>query len=166
MNKIIQVAGCGVVFLAMSGLLVLPAAADQLYKWVDSQGNVTYQSSPPPDSAAKIEKSKIKTGNNAVKDETADAGKKEVKTIILYSKPDCETCKEASDYFAANAIPFEEIDLSENTDAAAELKEKLGFENLPTFSINDKFITGFEKSMMKKILVNEGYSLPKDEEEL
>ncbi len=39
--------------LVAAGLLVaLPAAAQQVYKWVDANGNVNFSSTPPPDARA------------------------------------------------------------------------------------------------------------------
>ena len=46
-----------------------PLAAEELYKWVDERGRVTYQSSPPPESAVKVDKSIL---SNEIADDLAD----------------------------------------------------------------------------------------------
>lgn len=53
----------------ISLLLVLPgvAAATKLYKWVDKNGKVTYQETPPPSGAGKVEEKNIDPDQNVIK---------------------------------------------------------------------------------------------------
>jgi hypothetical protein len=55
----------------LSVLLVLPGVvpAAKLYKWVDKDGKVTYQETPPPAGAAKVEEKNIDPDMNVIKSE-------------------------------------------------------------------------------------------------
>jgi len=161
-KKINRFTTCYTTLLLLLSFATFPAAADELYKWVDSKGNVTYQSSPPPDTAKKVERPKISTDNSAASDqvEAAQPDEKELKPIQFYSKLECSSCEEARAYFDENSIPFDEIDLSENKAEAEELENKLGVISVPIFGIGDRYVSGFERNMLNKLLVNEGYDLP------
>ena len=55
--------------LVMLLLLTLPAAAvaAKLYKWVDKNGRVTYQETPPPSGSGKVEEKNIDPDQNVIK---------------------------------------------------------------------------------------------------
>jgi len=161
-KKINRFTTCYTALLLLLSIVTFPAVADELYKWVDNKGKVTYQSTPPPDTAKKVERSEIRTRNYAASDqvETAEPEEKDLKPIKFYYKPECSSCEEALAYFDENSIPFDEIDLSENKDEEEELEKKLGVISVPIFGIGDKYISGFEKNMLNELLVNEGYDLP------
>ena len=38
-----------VALLSLAALMLMTARADQVYRWVDAQGNVHYSQTPPPD---------------------------------------------------------------------------------------------------------------------
>jgi len=42
-----------VVLLSLAALTLMTARADQVYRWVDAQGNVHYSQTPPPDAVTK-----------------------------------------------------------------------------------------------------------------
>ena len=139
------------------------AAADQLYKWVDSQGRVTYQSTPPPDSAAEIVETKI--GTVGASDGEAPAEQVfETDPITFYTKPECATCDQARTYFEEMEIPFEEVDIAEDEAVAAKMQKNFGHNNVPTVKVGNKSITGYEKNTMAKILKGAGYNIPDEEE--
>ncbi|GBE08531.1 glutaredoxin [bacterium BMS3Bbin11] len=162
MKKINRFTTCYTALLLLFSFAIFPAVADELYKWVDNKGNVTYQSSPPPGTAKKVERPNISTGNSAASDqvEAAQHEEKDLKPVKFYYKPECSSCEEARAYFDENTVPFVEIDLSENEAEAEKLEKKLGVISVPIFGIGDKYVSGFEKNMLNKLLVNEGYDLP------
>ena len=55
--------------LVMLLLLTLPvtAAATKLYKWIDKDGKVTYQETPPPSGSGKVEEKNIDPDQNVIK---------------------------------------------------------------------------------------------------
>ena len=155
-------------FLSSAPLLVLismlsqPVVAADLYKWVDSMGKVTYQSSPPPDGALDV----VKSQTDVVVDEEAEAAPVfETDPVKFYTKPECPTCNDARAYFEEMQIPFEEVDISENTVAAEKMEKNFGHNNVPTLKVGNKSITGYEKDTIEKILKNAGYNIPTAEGE-
>ena len=145
-------------------LLVLASAFSQLanaegvYKWVDEKGNVTYQSSPPPEGATEIEQSNINivSGDEEVEQPAAY----ETDPIKFYSKPECPTCDQARTYFEEMEIPFEEVDVSEDTAAAEKMKRNFGHNNVPTVKVGNKSVTGYQENTMAKVLKSAGYNIP------
>ena len=139
------------------------AVADQLYKWVDSQGRVTYQSTPPPDGAAEVVETTI--GTVGAEDSEAEAEQVfETDPIKFYSKPECATCDLARIYFEEMEIPFEEVDITEDVAIAAKMQKDFGHNNVPTIKVGNKSVTGYEQNTMAKILKDSGYNIPDDEE--
>lgn len=140
------------------------AGADQLYKWVDSQGRVTYQSTPPPDGAADVVETTIGTvgGEDS---ETPAEQVFETDPIKFYSKPECATCDLARTYFEEMEIPFEEVDIAEDEAIAAKMQKNFGHNNVPTIKVGNKSVTGYEQNTMAKILKDAGYNIPGDEED-
>ena len=138
------------------------ASADQLYKWVDSQGRVTYQNTPPPGNATDVVKSGLTASpeDNTVVEESF-----ETDPIKFYTKPECATCEQARSYFEEMEIPFEEINISEDEAQAEKMQKNFGHNNVPTVKVGNKSITGYEKNTMAKILKDAGYNIPGEEDE-
>ena len=163
---------------------VLPAAAEGLYKWVDERGRVTYQNTPPPEDAASVERSAISaTVNDLPGEEEAEApaeeaavsqteeaeateetAEEEVVSITLFTNPECTTCEDMRAYFEEFEIAFEEIDISEDTDQAEEMKQKHGHNNVPTIVVGNKSITGGSVNDLQTLLKNSGFEVPSEEE--
>ena len=172
-----------VLFVATT--FVLPAAADGLYKWVDERGRVTYQNTPPPEDAASVERSTISAtvneepGEEAVAEETAETegteqteqtetteGTTETETVAItfFSNPECTSCEDMRVYFEEYEIAFEEIDLTENTEKAEEMKKKHGHNTVPTIVVGNKSITGGSIKDLQTLLKNSGFEVPSEEE--
>ena len=153
---------------------LLPAAAEGLYKWVDESGRVTYQSSPPPENAASVERSTISATVNEEPDQetaTEEAGEteateataeEEAVAITFFSNPECTTCEDVRAYFEEFEIAYEEIDISENTDMAEEMKELHGHNTVPTIVVGNKSITGGSVNDLQTLLKNSGFEVPSE----
>ena len=170
------------IILFLCSAFVLPAAADQLYKWVDERGRVTYQSSPPPDDAAEVERPAISTTANDAADEPTEevaeevteevagevteevteevaeeAAENEVVSITFFSNPDCITCEDLRAYLQENELDFEEIDIVENIERAAAMQDKHGHNTVPTIVVGNKSITGGSVDDLASLLKNSGF---------
>jgi glutaredoxin len=137
-----------------SFLAVQPASAEKLYKWVDKNGNVTYQSDPPPDDAWTVERSSISTGG----DEQAELDAVTIEPVQFYSNNACPDCDDARVFLQDNNVPFNEIDVSDE-DTAGVMEKYLGHNNVPTFVVGNKAITGYQEQFLQKVLINSGYEL-------
>jgi len=164
------------IILFLCSAFVLPAAADQLYKWVDERGRVTYQSSPPPDDAAEVERPAISTTANDAADEPTkevaevaeedaepteevaeEAAENEVASITFFSNPDCISCEDLRAYLQENELDFEEIDIVENLERAAAMQDKHGHNTVPTIVVGNKAITGGSVDDLASLLKNSGF---------
>ncbi len=72
--------------------------------------------------------------------------------VKVYSTPTCPHCNMVKDFLKENAVPFEDINVAENKDAANEIVEKSGQMGVPVVEINGGIIVGFDKDAMKKAL--------------
>jgi len=72
--------------------------------------------------------------------------------IKIYSTPSCLWCQAAKDFFKNHNIPFEDIDVSQNEQAAQEMIEKSGQMGVPVIEIDDKIIKGFDKPSLIELL--------------
>lgn len=91
------------IILFLCSAFVLPAAADQMYKWVDERGRVTYQSSPPPDDAAEVERPAISTTANDAADEPTKEVAGEVTEEVTEEVAD-EVADEVAEEAAENEV--------------------------------------------------------------
>ena len=74
------------------------------------------------------------------------------KKIRIFSTPSCPYCKMANQFLTSVSIPFEDVDVSENEEAANEMIEKSGQMGVPVIDIDGKFVVGFNKSELAKEL--------------
>lgn len=58
----------------------------------------------------------------------------------------------AKDYFNRQKIKFEEIDVSQNQEAAKEMVELSGQMGVPVIKNDDELIIGFDQDKIEKIL--------------
>ena len=72
--------------------------------------------------------------------------------IKVYSTKTCPYCGMAKDFFKEKKIQFQEIDVSDDTEAATEMIEKSGQTGVPVIEIDGKIIVGFDLPAIKKAL--------------
>ena len=143
--------------------------AQSLYKWVDANGNVTYQDTPPPSNVEFEEQSY--TDPDAPVSESAnsdDAGNNaedqlntavEASPVSLYSIPACDACDLVRLFLDNNAVPYAEKNIRGNESLQQELKEISGELTVPTVVIGDKVIDGYSKSALRETLIDKNYPL-------
>ncbi|HOK34573.1 MAG TPA: glutaredoxin family protein [Candidatus Paceibacterota bacterium] len=72
--------------------------------------------------------------------------------IKIYTTPVCPWCQMAKDFFKEHQLEFEEIDVSQNLEAAREMIQKSGQTGVPVIEIGDKVISGFNRPLIEEIL--------------
>ena len=72
--------------------------------------------------------------------------------ITIYSKPNCMACNFSKKYLEDKGVQFEEIDVFEDAEALAMLRDK-GFSQMPVVSIDGEFHTGFQPNLLAKAVV-------------
>lgn len=78
-------------------------------------------------------------------------GKKQ-KKVTVYSTPSCPWCNKLKQYLRENKIRFNDIDVSKNQNAAQELIKNTGQQGVPQTNIDGKYIVGFDKKKIDKLL--------------
>jgi glutaredoxin len=141
--------------LAVAGLSTAQAAP--LYKWVDSQGRVSYHDQPPPEgSGYRVEEKNLGSGKKAEVDDTLEKIVEKF-PIILYSVPVCGSCDLARTYLEKRKVPFTEKNLENNPELQQELKKKAGSLSAPTITIGEKVMNGYLESLLAGELDAAGY---------
>lgn len=64
--------------------------------------------------------------------------------IKVYSTRTCPWCTKTKEYLESRKIPFENVDVSLNREAAMEMVRKTGQRGVPVIQIGEKFIVGFD----------------------
>ena len=131
-----------------------------LYKWVDEDGNVTYQDTPPPGDV-EYESSNVDGPPPPLPDE---AGLKIEEAALanpvsLYTVPQCASCDLVRLYLERNSIPFAEKDVRNNIDTQNELESLAGALTVPTLVIGDQVLDGYSQNAIKAALTNAGFPI-------
>ncbi|MDH3690495.1 MAG: glutaredoxin family protein [Gammaproteobacteria bacterium] len=139
---------------------VSPAMAGKLYKWVDENGNVTYQDQPPPESASHAEEAGSDTGVTAesslpVSEQLAAASANA--PLTLYTIPDCDGCDLVRNYLSKRGLPFDEKSVETNVAFQQELKARAGRLEVPALLVGDDAIKGYSTQALDKALAAAGY---------
>src|SRR3989304_4092622 len=143
--------------MALAAIGIPAAQADTLYKWVDSQGRISYHDQPPPDGAGyRVEEKVLGTGNKRKEDDTL-AKVAEKFPVVFYAVPDCGSCDLARLYLQKRKVPFTEQNLNTNPELQQTLKKKIGSLSAPTLMIGEKVMKGYVESVLEGELDGVGY---------
>ncbi len=72
--------------------------------------------------------------------------------ITIYSTPTCPYCKMAMQFLQENNIPFQEKDVSKDTNALEEMVKKSGQMGVPVIEVDDQIIIGYSENELRKAL--------------
>ena len=72
--------------------------------------------------------------------------------VKIYSTPTCHFCHAAKDFFTANEVEFEDIDVAADEEQRNLMVEKTGQMGVPVISIDDETIIGFDEAKIREIL--------------
>ena len=81
------------------------------------------------------------------------------KRIVIYTTPWCSDCRAAKKFLASKDLPYEEIDIEKNPDAAAiVMKRNDGMRKVPMLDIEGTIVSGdkFHASRFEKDLRDAG----------
>ena len=74
------------------------------------------------------------------------------KSVKVYSTSTCPYCSMAKSFLKDNNIPFEDVDVSQDTAAAQEMVQKSGQMSVPVIDVDGQIIIGFDKKALSKEL--------------
>ena len=72
--------------------------------------------------------------------------------ITIYSTTQCPYCKMAKEYLDQKGIPYKDINVQDDDEAAAEMIRKSGQMGVPVLDINGKIIVGFDRGAVDEAL--------------
>jgi glutaredoxin len=141
-------------------------ASAQLYKWVGSDGKVTYSDTPPPAGAKQLGTKASNSDSGGVplpEDLAAAVGKN---PVTLYTGgASCTPCNDGRTLLKQLGIPFSEKTVISNEDVE-KLKKISGESQLPLLMINNSKFLGFNSANWRVALSSAGYpetnKLPKN----
>ena len=138
-------------------------SATEIYKWVDENGAIHFQQSPPENIKQPVTIKRLPTYQDNYRDNENTASQQprantssnnltntretyREADVELYVTSWCPYCKKASDFFRSRGIPFTEFDI-EKDKRAARRKKRLTKENgVPFAIINGQPIHGFKRA--------------------
>jgi glutaredoxin len=148
------------IFMVLAVVGLSTAQAGTLYKWIDSQGRVSYHDQPPPEgSGYRVEEKNISTGKKATENGSLEKIIEKY-PVTLYFVPVCGSCDLARIYLQKRKVPFSELNLDNNPELQQKLKAKIGSLSAPIITIGEKVMKGYVESILEGELDSAGY--PKD----
>lgn len=142
-------------------LLALPASAEQVYRWLDAQGNVNFSDQPPPPSAKNASEKSYKSNSieGHITPEMLQA--KLSNPVTLYASPTCGTpCDRVKAHLARRNIPYSSKDPSSDKNAEAAIRKPDGKILVPTLVVGNEKIEGYAESELDAALDKAGYPPP------
>ena len=72
--------------------------------------------------------------------------------VKIYSTSTCPWCMKTKDFFKANNVKYEEVNVGTDEKARNEMFEKSGQFGVPVIDVNGTVIVGYDKEALKKAL--------------
>ncbi len=93
---------------------------------------------------------------NAVYRARSEKAGKPAKQVRVYTTPTCSWCNALKSYLRKNHVPFTEIDVSADENAAREMVNKSGQQGVPQTSVNGNMVVGFDRTKLNRLLEIKG----------
>ncbi|MBV8667160.1 MAG: glutaredoxin family protein [Burkholderiaceae bacterium] len=137
-------------------LLANASANAQLYKWVAPDGSVTYSDTPPPATAAKVERKSYGGGSSlaGLPYELAEVAR--ANPVSLYTMANCSACDAGRRMLGERGIPFAEKTVTSNEDID-RVRQLTGATQMPVLVVGRIKQTGFEAGQWGGALTAAGY---------
>lgn len=139
----------------------------RLYKWVDAQGNISYQDSPPPKDVKVLDADVLKDA------EKNDKPIKELRRanepapvldgsvpVMVYTADNCKPCQSVVLFLTQKQVPFIERDIRNDRKARERLSNLSKQISVPSLFIGERIIQGHSKPMITRALEEAGYLKP------
>lgn len=134
-----------------------------IYKWVDSNGVITFRDTPPPN-ADKVKNLEIRPGDavpgsppatadSATAKDSAEAAAFAAATVELFTTSWCPYCKKAEEFFKAKGVTYTAYDIEKDPDAAQRKEILDSQKGVPFAIINDRMIHGFSEEVYQRALL-------------
>ena len=155
----------------LTGLLLsvtcMAVQSTSLYKWVDADGNVTYQDEPPPENVS-YEKTDLVEPVSEVSDDLGLSIEEAAREnpVSLYTIPICDVCDLVRQYLERRSIPFAEKNVQSSPARQEELQSLTGQLSVPVLAVGDSVLDGYSKTAIRDLLGQKGFPIEQIEENL
>lgn len=144
----------------LMALMVLAASnthAAKLYKWVDSNGAISYQDRPPPKNAKILSEQTVKS---SVSD---DINKNPIlPKVLIYTVTDCEACEKMISMLNQSKVPHIQLPLEDDRKAQKRILQNASSIVVPTLFIDDELIQGRTPDQVRKMLKSAGFEVAEE----
>ncbi len=72
--------------------------------------------------------------------------------VIVFTTPTCPWCQRAKSYLRSKSIPFKEVDVSRDQQAARDLVRRTGQMGVPVIEIDGRAVVGFDQRQVDRLL--------------
>ncbi len=72
--------------------------------------------------------------------------------VIVYTTPTCPWCQALKRYLEERDVPYEEVDVSSDIEAALQMVEKSGQQGVPVVEIDGEIVVGFDRERIDALL--------------
>jgi hypothetical protein len=148
---------CIAIFLAATLATASAVHAAQLYRWVDSKGNVEWRDTPPPPSAPAKKVEERRVGENVIESGDSYALQLASKNhpVTLWSSSDCgKLCDQSRAQLSKRGIPFRERNPKTDFDAFVKVSPD---KQIPVLQVGVITLKGYLQSDWDSALDNAGY---------
>jgi len=142
--------------LVLSVFMAMPTRAERLFKIVDEQGNVTYQSAPPTGDES-AEQREIYGGEGPSDDVIARERATFDYPVTLYAIKKCRPCDQAREQLQKRKVPFEEKDPTSDGKLYQKYTKMVDGTNVPGISVGENIVADYTEEALGKALDAAGY---------
>lgn len=136
----------------------------KLYKWVDKNGKVSYQNTPPPKNAQILDSDVLKGRKSSEKQvkELKPTTKSDIQydsdsPVMVFTAEDCAPCQTVVLFLTQKQVPFIERDILEDRLARERLSSVSKQITVPSLFIGSRIIQGDSESVITAALIEAGY---------
>jgi glutaredoxin 3 len=84
-----------------------------------------------------------------------------VSEVVVYTTPTCGYCHQVKQYLAQREIPYKEIDVAADPQAAAEMVQLSGQRGVPVVVIGGQVVIGFNRTRIDQLLAGQAAGRPR-----
>lgn len=144
-----------------------PKGSERLYKWLDEDGNISYQDSPPPKNVKVLDADVLKdtqVGSEPVQELRRSSDPEPVfdgsTPVMVYTADNCKPCQSVVLFLTQKQVPFIERDIRNDRKARDRLSRLSKQISVPSLFIGKRIVQGSSKPMITRALEEGGYLKP------
>ncbi len=126
--------------------------AAKLYKWVDANGNISYQDQPPPTNGTLLSEKEVASNADPVDEDV-------LPEIVVYTVAECELCLRLVTVLKQNKVPHIELPLEDDRGAQNRILEKASSIIAPTIFIGEDILQGGNEENLLAELRSAGFEI-------